>query len=890
MSIFSGSISAALSQGKKIIFQNFLKLLAMAVLLFGIIWIGYVIRVVGSREICDNVTVTLQAAGQNQLASHPLIRLAHAGNTSQLKPDGNIKNRWTTEDVFIDKIFLVLNKDEQPAIKSGQITIGDKVFPFTAQDLTKWAALTPQETSVYVAYDQSSQALLQLPSDIRSANSHLPFFHKVFGNTINWAGDSKLLVDPLVSALKLFALIAAAVLLYFFLLLSMRLGSEPQPDRAEEQSQRINFLAFSITLFLSAAGLFLLNLLIRFAYKPDISAILEQARAVYLPSMMPSFVPKPVEHMQYVLSVVTAPLLLLYFYRLAVSYLNKKSEAAIIKLSNFFVPFSILSLLALVFWGLAMSNFLYVQNSYFVNPLGKYVYAILLFPLLLWLTFAQNKYVKKLLDFLPFIFITAIALAAFFLNIFSFSNIPLGPYNFDPIFYPLAQLMGEKTLLVGFGSVYGLYPIFLNVIFRIFGLSVFKITLVIAGLFSLSYVALFVFLKNTIRHKLILLSGISAVFFFSYYNITEIYFQYWPIRFFPACVLILLVSLFIKKDKKVYYYLGFAWSCISLLWNFETGLILLLSWMLILAYCDFAEIKGIGLVKKFGRDLIWLAGFLAATVIIFTVYTFLRSGAFPNPELFYKYQKLYLSGYFMIPMLPPPHTWSIIVFTYLAGLLYSIKLLFTSPNKKGKIVFFLSVLGLGLFSYYEGRSHDLTLVGPSFVAVLLFTIFSDELLDFVEKNGPTFGATAVLIILLFFLYAAPVSLITNASQITRSIIGNINSLKASDPLISKNINFIKQNTKAKEKIYILSNNYDGVYYLESGTICALDLPSTTDYSTKQEAAYAVNFLKQNSDTKIFVDSNNPVVVWDGSGIDTVLKNDYRTVQTSGEGLALLVKK
>jgi len=888
MSKFLKSLSAGWSRGKKIIFQNFLRLLVVAVLLVGIIWIGYVIRVIGSREICDNLTVVLQTTGQTQLVSHPLIRLSHAGNIVQIKLDGNTKNRWTYSDVFIDKIFLVINKDELPAIKSAQITIGDKLFPITAADLAKWAALTPPETSVYVVYDQSSQSVIQLPSNIRSAGSRLPFFHKVFGDTINWAGDSKLVIVPLVSALKLFVLIVVAALLYFFLLLSMGFGSAPQPDRAEEQSKKINFLVFSITLFLSVAGLFLLNIFILAVYKPDINAILDQARAVYLPSLIPGFVPKPVEHLQFVLSVVAAPLLLIFFYRVVLSYLNKKSEAAINKLSNFFVPFSILSLLAMIFWGLAMSNFLYVQNSYFAGSLGRYIYALLLFPLLFWLTFDSNRYVKKILGYLPYIFITAIALAAFFLNIFGYSNIPISPYHFDPIFYPIAQLIGGKTLLVGFGSVYGLYPVFLDILFRIFGASVFKITLVIGGLLALSYLALFIFLKNTIKNKLILLSGISALFFYSYYNVTQIYYQYWPIRFFPPCVFILLVSLFIKTDKKVFYYLGFAWCCISLLWNFETGLILLLSWMLILPYCDFAATKGKGLIKKFGRHLIWLAAFLLATAVIFTGYTFLRSGAFPNLSLFFAYEKLYFSGFFMIPMLPPPHTWCIIVFAYLAGLLYSLKLLFASPNERSKIVFSLSVLGLGLFSYYEGRSHDWTLIGPSFVAVLLFTIFSDELFELAEKNAPTLGASSILILLLFFLYAAPVSLITNVPKIVSSINTNIKSLKLKDPVISKNIDFIRQNTKAKEKIFIFSLYYDGVYYLESGTISAPDLPSSTDYSTKQEAAYMVKFLEQNSDTKIFVDSNNPVLI--DSGIDAVLQNDYRTVQTSGEGMALLVKK
>jgi hypothetical protein len=78
-----------------------------------------------------------------------------------------------------------------------------------------------------------------------------------------------------------------------------------------------------------------------------------------------------------------------------------------------------------------------------------------------------------------------------------------------------------------------------------------------------------------------------------------------------------------------------------------------------------------------------------------------------------------VAGYLNIPMVPPPHTWAIILLVYLIGLLSVAKALAKNEvNYTSKIIFFSCILGLGLFAYYEGQSSDITLFRTSYPAIV----------------------------------------------------------------------------------------------------------------------------------------------------------------------------
>jgi hypothetical protein len=866
-------------------------LLAAGIFLFGAIWFGYIIRVIGSREMSAKLQIEILVDKQIKLTSQPYVQLSHAGNITTIGRDGGVLNRWYAGDAFISRIYFVLEKSELESIKGGVIILGQKTFNFNRSDLQNWQT-DAQAISSHIKLKQN-QFLALVPSNIRSTDSRLPFYSKVFGQTVNWAGDDKLISEPLIAAIKMFVLTIFAWFLYYLVIL-MALGEDRRELRTEnELESRLNFLFFSLAIYFTIISLVILNLLIIIFYHPNIAKILEQAEQKFLPQMMASMVPKPVERLQFVLSVVFAPIMLWASYKLIKQKISKFSHKWMNYLYKLIVPMNMILLFALVFCGLAMSNFLYLQNSLLVTIWGKYLYTLLFFPLLLWLILQSETHfwLKRVLNSLPYVCMVIVVAAVFLLNIFNIKNIP-GAFHFNPVFYPITQILGGKTLLVGFGSLYGLFPIFISPIIKLAGVSVLNFSLVMASLLALSYLALFVFLHSWVKNKFILTAGVFSLFVYAYFNSqinSSVYLQYWPIRFLPACILIFLAGLYIKSQKKsAYYYLSFIWCCFSLIWNLETGAVIALSWLLLLGYETFTAGFSKPAVKVLGKHLLVMLGLLLSAILLLVLYTYARSGSFPQFSYFIKYQQLFFSGYFMIPMLPPPHAWVAVLLTYLIGLMLGLVNWFKPADEKNKLIFFLAILGIGLFSYYEGRSHDVVLIEPAFVAVLLFIIFADDLLMQFKKNAYQFYNLPVLIFLLFFLFSAPLSLFVIAGKTLASIKSNLAAITAIDPAIKQNTQFIKQYTHQGEKIFIISQNYDGIYYGETGTVSAPNLPSSSDYFTQEEVNHIIKFLKQNVATKIFIDTQNPLKI--DSGINSTLEQFYKIEKISQNGMELLIKK
>ena len=121
-------ILSKFKDGIKLIFANYIQLLVIAVVLFGIIWLGYTIRVIGSREISETLTVKILARDGRRISIQPVIQLSHAGNIVPLATDKNSANSWSASKVFIRKVFLVIPRGELESVESGTVIVGDKEF------------------------------------------------------------------------------------------------------------------------------------------------------------------------------------------------------------------------------------------------------------------------------------------------------------------------------------------------------------------------------------------------------------------------------------------------------------------------------------------------------------------------------------------------------------------------------------------------------------------------------------------------------------------------------------------------------------------------------------------------------------------------------------------
>ena len=75
------------------------------------------------------------------------------------------------------------------------------------------------------------------------------------------------------------------------------------------------------------------------------------------------------------------------------------------------------------------------------------------------------------------------------------------------------------------------------------------------------------------------------------------------------------------------------------------------------------------------------------------------------------------------------HPWMLVAGIYLLGLTHGLAELRTRHLRARRgIVLYLSVLGIGLFSYYQGRSHDFNLVHTCWPALMVALLLGDRLL------------------------------------------------------------------------------------------------------------------------------------------------------------------
>ena len=308
--------------------------------------------------------------------------------------------------------------------------------------------------------------------------------------------------------------------------------------------------------------------------------------------------------------------------------------------------------------------------------------------------------------------------------------------HFEPLYHPMVQVVLGKTILVDMASQYGLYPHFLAPIFAVCGLGIVAFTIVMAVLVAAVLAAVWDFLCGATENRAAALVGFLAFVANGSFTLFregggDPYFQYMPIRMvFPAAS-IWLAWRYLRGPSRRAYGATMAVLAAGPLWNLDSGLPALAAWLGMLGYRELAG-PGRGRWHRLAR----IAGHLAVgasavgvAMLVYSAAALLRSGRPPDFAGFFTYQAMfYTSGYFMLPM-PLLGGWCAVALVYLAGLASSARALAAGRvTPRSAILFQLAALGIGLFPYYQGRSFPTVLTLAWWPAMLLLTLFLDELL------------------------------------------------------------------------------------------------------------------------------------------------------------------
>ena len=596
--------------------------------------------------------------------------------------------------------------------------------------------------------------------------------------------------------------------------------------------------------------------IIRSVYHPDINTLLAVANKL---SFAGDARPEPVESLLFRSGVVTITLGMLGFYML----FTKLSIVRKLAADPFFLIFS--SLCCALFIGLVLMDFTaqnpfaagggdipqhsrdFIENksnfAFFFDGifLGKYLllYTFILVPALACLFFIglkkynleDKKIYNTSVSVIGYLVCGGVLLAIILMNTFDFPYSFVNKHNTNAVYYSMTQVYAGVPMLVdGFSNTYGLYPQFLNIIFQVIGLSMFKFSLVLSLLLGLSFVFIFYFLKQFVNNKVILFLGILSVVFFPYLddkftNPFDCIFSFFPIRILVPATLVLLSTLYLKKRSQVIYWATFFVMATFILWNPEFGMVSYAAWVLFNVYNDFYTKAGAVNIKKIIMHLLAAIGICAFVFLAYKFLVYIFYGASPDFKMLFGLALAFgKAGFGCLPM-KLVHPWNIMALVDMLGILYAIITWYKKDiTPKSSMLLLVSIVSLGFFVYFQGRSHNCCFVVSTIFSFVILTILGDELWGKI-KNQNIFSLNVLFVIFLFFISFSFFEVIFNAGKFNELIHqdDDKSAQQAEQDRIENNAGFFLKNTSPHEKLFLFTaREYSGLYFNGSKRISAFN--------------------------------------------------------------------
>ena len=199
------------------------------------------------------------------------------------------------------------------------------------------------------------------------------------------------------------------------------------------------------------------------------------------------------------------------------------------------------------------------------------------------------------------------------------------------------------------------------------------------------------------------------------------------------------------------------------------------------------------------------------------------------------------------------------------------------------MMFFLAVLGVGIFSYYQGRSCDPVLLGVCYPSFIILALLTDRLVTVIIQEKkllyyvPLVASVFVMIFSLALLGGHYQPLLDSLTK------KNLFAGSSSYSQMQMKVDFVKSHTKPSEKVLFLSL-HSGIYHLYSGTTSPLLLSGPSEWLLCDEIEIAYNYIVGGKWEKIFVDDTNLVTEnpWVGE-LHSTLANSYKPSDVSPDG-------
>ncbi|OWT74948.1 hypothetical protein CEY04_20490 [Achromobacter sp. HZ28] len=412
--------------------------------------------------------------------------------------------------------------------------------------------------------------------------------------------------------------------------------------------------------------------------------------------------------------------------------------------------------------------------------------------------------------------------------------------HFDAVIYTVSQVVMGKTLLYDLPSQYGLAPEILAPIFKLVRLTTRSFTSVCAILQLVSLLCVWRVLERNVRDRALLIFTSLALVMVTFETVlfvlglVERYYQYWPIRFFWPAV---SVAAFHRYSKSETLASG-AWvsiiSAVAVLWNADSGA------MVVIAFSAFLIFKLAGTYLAPGdlravRRKLWMSLALhcvivAVLIAAFLFYLSLKAAGPLHWNWLFEYQlTFYKLGFMMLPMPTYPSAWMTVIAVYLMGLCVSFTGLVRGRRSTTlDDIIYLSLLGLGLFVYFQGRSHILNIITVCWPAVIVGAMLADRVLRLVRARRADRSALLLPAVALGLSIFCAVPFIWKIPKFVNSVHDLYVTRKIPmSPQVQSEIDFIRAHSKPGQACEILAIR-QGTYYTEARLVSPLSGPGNVE--------------------------------------------------------------
>jgi len=633
-----------------------------------------------------------------------------------------------------------------------------------------------------------------------------------------------------------------------------------------------DFFKSSWSIFLVIISLFFINLLIYLFYPNNSEALQIAAEKIIDPLHHFRISPEPIENIQALTSLILTPLIIIFGIKIFSSKLFTR-----VSISNYIYFFNLAlytSLIGILFYfsfKIDDPNFIEGVPGYFkiMKSEMRFLVAIAIYPLITY--FIINGIPKKYHRFVKIIlysFLSITLLSIFLLSTFNRDSY-IGAYDhLNAVIFSVSEVQQGKTLLVDFTNQYGLYPHFLYPIFKLINLNIVNFSLVMSALTTISYSLIFLGLRKIINNNLVTLLAFSTIIFFSFialfvgpFDINvgayDIYPAYKPIRMiFPALILYSVFTYILSPKRNLYLLIIFI-SSLSILWNFDSGVICFLSFYIYILYESLLVNNLKEFTKKFIKHTFISLSVLILTIFLFSSFIYFRSNSFPDWTLFLSIVNNFGKSNFLSLPMSLFKAWNLIFLVYLYGIYIGLNsVLLGKKDAIDKIAFFVSIFGLGISTYYLNRSHDSNLLQILYPSIILLAIFLSKLLHknnradlFQIKNLSIVMMISFILVISSFQILQPNKIIHELSSRIPNIINN----KLTNQLASNGLELLKLNTRPGDQVAIFSD-IDAVLYVESKTTSPFTREISSVISRFGKKKY-MDSLNNNKSYNVFISDN-----------------------------------